>query len=58
MRALFYTLNKSDKETQILYDPSYIWNINLKGKKNELTDLEYRLVVARGGWWWVGNIHG
>ena len=43
----------SQKERQIPYDITYIWNIkmaqmNLSTNRNRLTDLENRLVVANG----------
>ena len=41
--------NKSVRERQILYDFTYMWNLN---NKTKLIDTENRLVVARGegGW--------
>ena len=47
--------NKSDRERQILYGLSYMWNL----KKSKFIDPENRLVVVRdeGGWEWeVGEM--
>ena len=44
-------LNKSDRERQILYDLTYMWNLKKQKQKqktpNELTDTENKLVVSR-----------
>ena len=50
LRGHYTKWNKSERERQILYDLTYIQNLktNSKTNKNELTDIENRLVVARG----------
>ena len=46
--------NKSDKERQILYHITHMWNLKKCNKlvnitKNRLTDIENKLVVTSGG---------
>ena len=50
--------NKSDREQQILYDITYMWNLK-KGYKwtylenrSRITDVENKLMVNRGKWGW------
>ena len=40
----------SDREKQILYDPTCMWNLRKK-----LTEIEVRLVFSGGRCWGVGN---
>ena len=54
-------LSKSERERQIPYDISYIWNLidgtNEHFHRKETRDLENRLVVAEGeGVGWTGNL--
>ena len=45
---LFFPItNKPDRERQILYDITYMWNLKKK-KKIKLIDTENRKLVARG----------
>ena len=50
----YYTKwSKSERERQIPYDITYMWNLKIRYKtylwnKNRLTDIENRLVVAKG----------
>ena len=48
--------NKLDRERQIPYDLTYMWN--LKQKSNRLTDTENKLVVTRrqGNEGWVKQV--
>ena len=45
--------NKVDRERQILYDLTYIWNLYNKRKVSKLMEKEIKFVVARnnGGRW-------
>ena len=51
---------KSDRERQIPYDITYIWNLKMaqmNPSTNKLMDLENRLVVAKGeGVRWTGSL--
>ena len=49
LEGIMLSENKSDRERQILYDLTYMWN--LQGKK-----VAYREQI--GGWWWqeVGGV--
>ena len=46
--------NKSDREGQIRYDPTYMWNLQNKTKP-KLTE-KIRFVVTRGGKWAEGGL--
>ena len=44
---------KSERERQIPYDITYMWNLNYDtNEQNNVIDLENKFVVARGGGWW------
>ena len=44
--------NKSERERQMIYDLTYMWNIKIP----EFMEIEIRSVVSRGGGWWVGEL--
>ena len=56
--------SKSERERQIPYDITYMWNLIYSTnepfhKKKKIMDLENRLVVAKGegeGVVWIGNL--
>ena len=45
--------NESDRERQILYDFTFMWNLGkqktVTGERNELLDTDNRLTVSRSG---------
>ncbi len=55
--------NKSDRERQILYDFTYMWNLKTKTNeqtkqnRNRLTDIGNKLMITRAGrGWGAGKI--
>ena len=58
-RGHYAKWNKSDRESQILNDLSYMWNLekNLK-KKQKLIDTDWWLSKVGGGGWekWVKGV--
>ena len=50
--------SKSDRERQISYDITYMWNLKndtnelIYKTENRLTDLENKLMVTEGERWW------
>lgn len=44
-------LNKPDAKRKILHDFTYMQN--LQEKKAKHTEIENRMVVTRGRWWWT-----
>ena len=65
LETLILSEVKSEREKQILYDITYMWNLiygtNEPIYRNKLMDLENRLVVAKGegegeGVGWTGRL--
>ena len=56
-----YYHTKSEREWQVPYDITHMWNLRLDTNEliyeaNRLTDIEHRLVVAKGvGEGWTGS---
>ena len=48
--------NKSNRERQIPYDLTYMWNVKKQTNKHKLIDTENKLVVARSGGWELGKM--
>ena len=57
-RVYYAKRNKSDRERQIPYDLTYMWNLKNKTKENEntLLDTHNKWVYPKGGVWDVGDI--
>ena len=55
--------SKSDRERQISYDITHMWNLIFKNwykltyfkNRNRLTDIENKLMVTKGETWWAGG---
>ena len=65
MRDSHTKWSKSEKERQIPHDIAYVWNLKYGTnepiclKRNRLTDMENRLIVAKGereGVGWKGSL--
>ena len=44
----------NDRESQTLYDLTYMWNLETTQQQTKLIKTDKRLVIARGGGWRLG----
>ena len=47
-RGHYATWNKSDRERQMLYNHTYLWNLEKPDNKNQAHDAQNRLLIVKG----------